>query len=59
MRYKINKFVANLEDADMIYWTLMPYDFSVQPSNVYIKIYSNEYICKHWEMNGSSCYLLT
>ena len=39
--YKIDKFVANLEDADMIYWTLLPYDFSAQPSNVYIKIYSD------------------
>ena len=41
VKYKINKFVANLEDADMIYWTLMPYDFSVEPGNVYIKIYSD------------------
>ena len=41
VKYKINKFVANLEDADMIYWTLLPYDFSVEPSNVYIKIYSD------------------
>ena len=41
VKYKIEKFVANLEDADMIYWTLMPYDFSVEPRNVYIKIYSD------------------
>ncbi len=41
IKYKINKFVANLEDADMIYWTLVPYDFSVEPRNVYIKIYSD------------------
>ena len=41
VKYKINKFVANLEDADMIYWTLVPYDFSVEPRNVSIKIYSD------------------
>ena len=41
VKYKINKFVANLEDADMIYWTLLPYDFSVEPQNVYIKIHSD------------------
>lgn len=41
VKYKIDKFVANLEDADMIYWTLVPYDFSVEPKNVYIKIYSD------------------
>ena len=41
VKYRINKFVANLEDSDMIYWTLMPYDFSVEPQNVYIKIYSD------------------
>ena len=41
IKYKITKFVANLNDSDMIYWTLIPYDFSVEPSNVYIKIYSD------------------
>ena len=41
IKYKINKFVANLEDSDMIYWTLLPYDFSVEPRNVSIKIYSD------------------
>lgn len=41
VKYKINKFVANLEDSDMIYWTLFPRDFSVEPRNVYIKIYSD------------------
>ena len=30
IKYRINKFVSNLEDADMIYWTLILYDFSVE-----------------------------
>lgn len=42
MEYEITNFVAGLEDADMVYWTLMPYDFSVEPDNVYIKIYADE-----------------
>ena len=41
VKYRINKFVANLEDADMIYWTLIPYDFSVEPRDVDIKVYSD------------------
>ena len=41
VKYRINKFVANLEDADMIYWTLIPYDFSVEPRDVQIKVYSD------------------
>ena len=39
--YRNPRNVGTLEDADMIYWTLLPYDFSAQPSNVYIKIYSD------------------
>lgn len=40
-KYKITNFVLGLADADMVYWTLFPYDFSAIPNNVYIKIYSN------------------
>lgn len=42
MEYQISNFVAGLEDADMVYWTLMPYDFSVEPDEVYIKMYADE-----------------
>lgn len=42
MKYTIKHFVAGLEDADMVYWTLIPYDFSLSPQNVYIKIYADE-----------------
>ena len=41
VQYKISNFVSTLEDADMIYWNLIPYDFSAQPGNVTIKIYSD------------------
>lgn len=36
--YKITNFVSTLNDADIIYWQLMPYDFSSQPDNVIITI---------------------
>lgn len=40
--YKINGFVSQTEDAQMIYWTLIPYELSSKPKNVHIKIYSDE-----------------
>lgn len=36
--YKITNFVSTLNDADIIYWQLMPYDFSSEPRNVIITI---------------------
>lgn len=42
MEYEITNFVTGLEDADMVYWTLMPHKFSVEPDDVYIKIYADE-----------------
>ena len=36
--YKMTNFVSNLNDADMIYWQLFPYDFSMSPDHVTIKI---------------------
>ena len=41
IKYKINGFVVGLADADMIYFNLFPYDFSVSPGEVNIKIYSD------------------
>lgn len=39
--YKITNFVLALDDADMVYWTLFPHDFSASPDKVHIKIYSD------------------
>ena len=41
IKYKISNFVSTTNDADMIYWNLFPYDFSAEPGNVNIKIYSD------------------
>lgn len=42
IKYTISNFVSTTDDSDIIYWTLMPYDFSARPDNVTIKIYSDE-----------------
>lgn len=42
LTYDIEGFVSTLTDADMIYWTLIPYELSSKPNNVQIKIYSDE-----------------
>lgn len=41
IKYKISNFVATVDDADIIYWNLFPKNFSVEPKNVNIKIYSD------------------
>ena len=41
IKYKISNFVSSVDDADMIYWNLFPNDFSAEPSNVDITIYSD------------------
>ena len=40
-KYTITNFVSETSDAQMIYWTLIPYEFSNSIGNVYIKIYTN------------------
>ena len=41
IKYNISNFVSELSDSQMIYWTLIPYNFSNSIGNVYIKIHSN------------------
>lgn len=41
VKYQITNFVSELRDSQMIYWTLIPYDFSSQIGSVYIKIHTN------------------
>ena len=40
-QYTITNFVSELTDAQMIYWTLIPYEFSNAIGQVYIKIHTN------------------
>ena len=41
VKYNISNFVSELTDSQMIYWTLIPYDFSNPIGSAYIKIHSN------------------
>lgn len=41
--YDISNFVSELTDAQMIYWTLIPYEFSNEINDVKITIYSDTY----------------
>ena len=62
IQYKISNFVSTTSDADMIYWNLMPYDFSAEPSNVTVKIYSDFKYEDTWDVwgygkHGAPCYI--
>lgn len=41
VKYDITGFVSALSDSQMIYWTLIPYDFSTSIGSVYIKIHTS------------------
>ncbi len=43
LKYTITNFVSSLNDSDIVYWTLIPYELSSKPQNVNIKIRSNHY----------------
>jgi len=40
-KYTITNFVSETTDSQIIYWTLIPYDFSTSIGNMYIKIHTN------------------
>ena len=42
-KYTITKFVSELTDSQMMYWTLIPYEFSNTIGSVKIKIHADKY----------------
>ncbi len=56
LKYDIEGFVASLTDADMIYWTLIPYELSSKPGNVHIKIYADDYFSQNLDVWGFGNY---
>lgn len=56
LTYDIEGFVSTLTDADMIYWTLIPYELSSKPKDVHIKIYSDSYFDKELPVWGYGNY---
>ena len=56
LTYDIEGFVASLTDADMIYWTLIPYELSSKPGDVHIKIYADDYFSQDLDVWGYGNY---
>ena len=56
LNYDIEGFVASLTDADMVYWTLIPYELSSKPDDVHIKIYSDNYFSQDLDVWGYGNY---
>ena len=42
-KYNISYFVSELTDSQMMYWTLIPYDFSTTIGSVKIKVHANTF----------------
>ena len=62
VNYTITNFVSSLTDSQMIYWTLIPYDFSESIGKAYIKIYSDfdyDFETPVWGYGnyGGTCYV--
>ena len=43
VQYTITSFIAELTECQMIYWTLMPHNFSNEIKNFDLKIYADDY----------------
>ena len=43
VKYNISNFVSELTDSQMMYWTLIPYDFSNTIGSVKVKIHADTY----------------
>ena len=56
VKYVITNFVAELSDSQMIYWTLIPYEFSNPIGSVYIKIYADSPIADNIDVWGYGNY---
>ena len=62
VKYNISNFVSSLSDSQMIYWTLIPYEFSNSIGSAYIKIYTDFHISDTTDVwgygnYGGTCYV--
>ena len=55
-KYTITNFVSETSDAQIIYWTLIPYKFSNSIGHAYIKIYTNSDIADTTDVWGYGNY---
>ncbi|MBP3256194.1 MAG: DUF2207 domain-containing protein [Clostridia bacterium] len=56
VKYKITNFVLNLQDSQIIYWTLIPHDFSNEIGTAKIKIHAKELFDESVEVWGYGDY---
>lgn len=56
LTYDITNFITKLDDADMLYWTLIPSNLSNKPQNINIKIYGDESFEDNLEVWGYGNY---
>jgi len=56
VQYTITNFVSELTDSQMIYWTLIPYEFSNSIGQVYIKIHTDFKIAETIDVWGYGNY---
>lgn len=55
-KYTISNFVSELQDSQMIYWTLIPYEFSNSIGKAKIKIYTDKAIPNNIDVWGYGNY---
>lgn len=57
VNYTITNFISNTTDGyQILYWQLFPYDFSVEPDNVYIKVYADNKFSDNLDVWGYGNY---
>lgn len=56
LSYKISNFVRELSDAQMVYWTLIPYEFDQRIDYVYIKVHSEFQYADNLDVWGYGTY---
>lgn len=56
VNYTITNFVSDLTDSQMIYWTLIPYEFSNSIGQAYVKIYTDFKIANTTDVWGYGNY---
>ena len=56
VKYNITNFVSELTDSQMMYWTLIPYDFSTSIGKIKIKIHADKPFAKTIDVWGYGKY---
>ena len=52
INYKISNFVNDVEDAQLVYWAIVPQEFDFPVDKIYVKIYSDFAYDQNWDVWG-------